>query len=201
MAGVERVVVLVNSLTVHGKTRLQKYGFLASKLYQSDLERLDFYQDWRPHHYGPYSRSLDLDMRQCVKDNILDEANGLESGGNAYHVYTLKPKGHAMLRKLALEHESVIKTLHAKFLDFNKKPWQSLLKDIYEAYPEYTVNSLIKDDVMGVSCDDDDDDCDYEPNLDPEIERDIRDIRLGRFGGKTYTIDEYIKHVQKVLEE
>ena len=191
---------MVNHLSVHGRTCLQKYAFLASELYRHDLDSLDFYRDWKPHNYGPYSRSLDLDVRQCVRDGILDETDGLESDGHVYYVYTLKPKGLAMLRKLALEHEPLIKTLHAKFSDFNKKPWKSLLKDIYEAYPGYTTNSLIKDEVVGTS-NGADDDTEYEPNLNPEIERALEDIELGRFGGTTYTIEEYIKHVQKVFEE
>lgn len=200
MAGLERVVVLVNSLTVHGRTRLQKYGFLASQLYRDDLERLDFYQDWEPHHYGPYSRTLDQDVRQCIKDGILDESSEAASDGNMYYVYALRPKGHAMLRKLTLDYESLIKSLHAKFTDFNKKPWPSLLKDIYEAYPKYTTNSLIKGEVVGAG-DGANGDYDYEPNLNPEIERAIDDIESGRSKSKVYTIDEYIKHVEKVLEE
>ena len=45
------------------------------------------------------------------------------------------------------------------------------------------------------------DDYDYEPNLDPEIEQALADIRQGRFDGKTYAVEEYIRHVQKVLAE
>lgn len=200
MAGVERVVVLVNSLTVHGRTRLQKYGFLASKLYGGDLERLGFYSDWRPNEYGPYSSSLDLDVRQCVRDGIVDEADGPEPGGTAYHVYALRPKGLAMLRRLALEHGPIIEALSARLSDFNRKPWQTLLGDMCRAYPEYTVNNLIKDELAGIS-DGDDGDYEYEPNLNPEIARALVDIELGRFGGTTYTAEEYIAHVRKLLEE
>lgn len=68
------------------------------------------------------------------------------------------------------------------------------------AYPEYAANSLIKNRAAGISGGVDDD-YDYEPNVNPAIEQAVRDIELGRFGGTTYTIEEYIKHVQKVLEE
>lgn len=200
MAGAERVVVLVGSLSVHGRTRLQKYGFLASKLHRSDLECLGFYRDWRPHEHGPYSRGLDLDVRRCVRDGILDEAAGPGSGGTAYHVYALKPKGLAMLRKLALEHGPIVEALRARISEFDKKPWLTLLRDICKDHPEYTVNNLIRDEMAGVS-DGDGDDYEYEPNLNPEIARDLVDINMGRFGGTTYTAEEYIRHVEKLLEE
>ena len=200
MAGAERVVVLVGSLSVHGRTRLQKYGFLASKLHRSDLACLGFYRDWRPHEHGPYSRGLDLDVRRCVRDGILDEAAGPESGGTAYHVYALKPKGLAMLRKMDLEHGPAIRALHAGLSDFDRKPWPTLLRDICKDPPEYTVNNLIKDEMDGIS-DGDDGDYEYEPSLNPEIARDLVDIELGRFGGTTYTAEEYIRHVEKLLEE
>ena len=200
MAGVERVVVLVNNLSIHGRTRLQKYGFLASRLHRNDLEGLGFYRDWRPHEHGPYSRALDLDVSQCVRDGILGEADGPESGGTAYHVYALRPRGLAMLRNLALDHGPAIAALHAKLSDLDKKPWPTLLRYLCRDYPEYTVNNLIKDEMAGVS-DGGDADYEYEPNLNPEIARDLVDIQLGRFGGTTYTAEEYIRHVEKLLEE
>ena len=200
MAGLERAVVLVNTLVVHGRTRLQKYGYLASQLQHGDLERLDFYQDWEPHRYGPYSRTLDHDVRQCIKDGILDVSSEAASDGNACYVYALTPKGHAMLRNLALEYGPLIEALHAMPKNFDKKLRRSLAEDVCEAHLKYATNSLIKGGAVGAG-DGADGDYDYELNLNPEIERAIDDIESGRSESKAYTIDEYIKHVEEVLEE
>lgn len=37
--------------------------------------------------------------------------------------------------------------------------------------------------------------------LNPEIEKKIKLIESGKATGKTYTIDEYIKHIDKILKE
>jgi hypothetical protein len=37
--------------------------------------------------------------------------------------------------------------------------------------------------------------------LNPRIEKILEDIDSGKIKGKTYTVDEYIKHVNEVLEE
>lgn len=202
MAGMERVVVLVNDLSIHGRMRLQKYAFLASEMYRDDLDRFGLYQDWRPHNCGPYSRALDLDVRRCVESGILGERTRPVSGGRSYCMYALEPKGLAILRRLDLEHGPMLKTLRAKLSGLDKKPWPSLLGDICNARPEYAASIMTTDAVAGISGGTYDDyDYDYEPNLDPEIEQALADIGQGRFDSKTYTVVEYIRHVQKVLAE
>ncbi len=39
------------------------------------------------------------------------------------------------------------------------------------------------------------------PEVLPEIEEKIKAIESGKITGKKYTPDEYIKHIEKVLEE
>ncbi len=51
------------------------------------------------------------------------------------------------LRKISGDYD-IIKELYQKFTQLNKKPITSVLKDIYLAYPEYTVKSEIKESVM-----------------------------------------------------
>ncbi|MGI0004372.1 MAG: hypothetical protein ACREAX_03645 [Candidatus Nitrosotenuis sp.] len=40
-----------------------------------------------------------------------------------------------------------------------------------------------------------------EEKLNSEIERKIKLVESGKVKGKTYTPDEYIKHVKKILED
>lgn len=37
--------------------------------------------------------------------------------------------------------------------------------------------------------------------LNPDIEKKIKQIESGKAKGKTYTPDEYLKHIDRVLEE
>lgn len=39
------------------------------------------------------------------------------------------------------------------------------------------------------------------PELSPEIEEKVRMIKSGKVTGKKYTPDEYVKHIDKVLED
>lgn len=197
MTGPERVVVLVNELTVRGRLRLQKYGFIAAHLYKNDLQNLDFYHDWVPYHYGPYSHDLAEDVQTCVDANILDEMRQTTQDGHTLYVYALKPKGRKILRELSSENGSVIKDLYNKFVRLNKKRLQDLLKDVYDAYSKYTTNSLIKNGLFKSDADNVDD---YERFV-PEIEETLKSIESGTYVAETYTPDEFLKYMKKVFEE
>lgn len=197
MAGPERLVVLVNELTVRGRLRLQKYGFIAAHLCRDDLLDLDFYHDWEPYHYGPYSRDLAEDVRFCVDANILDEAQQTTPDGHTIYVYALKPEGRKILRTLVRDNGSVIKELYDKLARLNKRNLQDLLRDAYNAYPKYTTNSLIKNGLLESAASDADD---YE-KFNPEIEETLNAIDSGTYVAKTYAPAEYKKHVKRILEE
>src|SRR5437867_4315392 len=48
---------------IQGITRLHKYAFLVSKRV-GGINNLDFYNDWEPSNYGPFSKQLAQDV--CV---------------------------------------------------------------------------------------------------------------------------------------
>ena len=98
-------------------------------------------------------------------------------------------------------HDEMIKILYEKFTELNKKSMSSILKDIYEAYPKYTVNSEIKDEVLN-----DVPKINSESNLEskklnPEIEDKLELIRSGNVKGKKYTSSEYLQHIDQLLED
>lgn len=197
MAGPERVVVLVNDLTIRGSLRLQKYGFVAARLYGDDLSGLGFYRDWMTYDCGPYSRDLAEDVQFCVGANILGEERQTTQDGHAIRVYSLKPEGRRILRALAAENGSVIKELHGKLARLDNKSLRAMLKDAYESHPEHAANGLIRNSLPEGDATDADD---YEEFV-PEIEKTLESIDSGAYVAKRYTPGEYRKYIKRVLEE
>ena len=167
MAGPERLVVLVNDLTVRGRLRLQKYGFIAARLYKDGLRGLDFYRDWEPYHHGPYSRDMAEDVQLCVDANILGEERQATQDGRTIHVYSLKSRGRKILRAMAGENGSAAKKLHDKFARLDKNNLQDLLKGACEAHPVCETNGMVKNGTFEGAATDADD---YE-RFNPEIEK------------------------------
>ncbi len=196
MAGLERAVVLVNDLAVRGRSRLQKYGFIAAHLYKKDLECLSFYCDWKARRDGPFSRGLAEDLRSCVEEGIISEAPQMTPGGSTIYIYTLKPKGRKMLRRLTEGGGPLKVDLHERFASLDRKGMTALLKDAYSAHPEYAADVGAKGGAPKGA----DADAGGRKRFNPEIEDILRSIDSGTFVGNEYTIDEYIKYVKKVLE-
>ena len=201
MTGLDRVILLVNDMTIRGTTRLQKYGFLTSQLYSKELPSLNFYNDWVPYLYGPNSQQLAQDLSMCIKQDLIDEQVEQTFNSRLIHNYTLKIRGRVILRNLMKTHDEMIKILYEKFTELNKKSMSSILKDIYEAYPTYIVNSKIKDEVL-----DNANEITFESNLESkkfnqEIENKLELIRTDNVKGKKYTSSEYLQHIDQVLED
>ncbi len=143
----DRVVVLINEMTIKGNTRIQKYGFLMHKLYSKELHGLNFYTYWKPYLYGPYSEELRNDLETCIDQNLVTKFMSPTTTGRQFSNYTLTTKGRMALRRIAGDY-NIIKELYEKFTQLNKKPITSVLKEIYLAYPEYTVKSEIKETIV-----------------------------------------------------
>ena len=197
MAGPERVAVLVNELTVRGRLRLQKHGFIAAHLYKDDLRNLDFYRDWRPYDCGPYSLDLAEDVQSCVDANILDEVRQTTQDGRAIYAYALTPKGRKILRGLARENGSTIKRLYDKFAHPSKRDLEDLLKNAYDASPKYATDGLIQNGLFEGDAANADD---YERFV-PEIEEAFKAIEPGTCVANSYTPAECLEYMRKVWEE
>ena len=140
----DRVIILINEMTIRGNTRIQKYGFLMHELYSKELQKLDFYKDWIPYQYGPYNNELENDLKNAIDQKLVRKFTNTTNTGRVISNYCLTMKGRVKLREIAKEH-NVIKKLYEKFTQLNKKPITFILKEIYLAYPEFTVNSKIKE--------------------------------------------------------
>ena len=143
----EHVLFIINDNVIHGSTRFQKYGFLLFKQYQRELKELqfdysnfEFYDDWVPHNFGPYSKKLQDDLDVCAENKIITKIQI-----NRTQQYALTLKGRVRWRELlAISHDEV-KKINEKVNILQTFSLFSLLKSIYDAYPEYAVKSKIKD--------------------------------------------------------
>ncbi len=145
----ERVLFIINDNIIRGSTRFQKYGFLLFKQYQKELTKLkktyptfNFYDDWIPHHFGPYSKQLNQDIDECITDEIL--AKKIIDKERNYNQYTLTLKGRTKWRKLFYNTTDEMMKINDKIRQLQTMNFIEMLKQIYEAYPKYTVNSTIK---------------------------------------------------------
>lgn len=143
----DRVILLINDLTIEGNTRIQKYAFLASQLYKKELKQFGFYDDWEAYRYGPYSKTLAKELEYAVSEGLVATHDG-NLDDSLRSRYTLTTKGRLRLRKISLEHQKLINNLYERFVRYQRTSLSTLLKDIYIAYPEYTVNSEIRNRVI-----------------------------------------------------
>lgn len=146
----ERVLFIINDNVIDGSTRFQKYGFLLFKQYQKELTRLQsdysnfkFYDDWVAHNFGPYSKRLAQDIQTCVANNILDEK--IIDKGKNYNKYMLSLKGRIKWRKFFRNTTDEMIKINDKIRNLQFINLTEMLRQIYDAYPEFTVNSKIKD--------------------------------------------------------
>jgi len=104
MSELDRIIVLINDMTIKGNTRMQKYGFLIYKLYSKELYGLNFYSDWKPYLYGPYSEELKIDLENCIDQRLVTKFTSPTNTGRQFSNYSLTMKGRMRLRKVIVEY-------------------------------------------------------------------------------------------------
>lgn len=192
MEGTDRIVFLINQTTIRGRTRLQKYGFLAYQLYRADLKPLGFYSDWEAYHYGPYSMDLTCDLQEAEKTGLL-KIESREFGGRAMDFYSLAPKGAKRLSSLLHDHGDLVGRIYETFTNLNKKSLDNLIGEICADYPQYAKNSRTKDRVTDEGPED--------VRFSPEIERMIQEIESGNANWEGHSIEEHIQYIDRLMKE
>lgn len=146
--------MVVSDAMVYGSTRLQKYGFLLAKQYKNETNRVSkatppqgFYDDWEPLWFGPFSKKLAKDIDYCVKHGLIYK-EPVKLSQNSFR-YGLTPKGRMRWRDMLREFNDDMTAIREKVVNLQKVRLERLLEGIYRAYPEYTVNSVIKNKVKG----------------------------------------------------
>ena len=130
------MLVGLNNEYIRGRVMLVKEAFMFLNNMKSaikDPPQLSFY----PHRYGPYSRYL-IDKMQELEDMGLISINGSR--------IQLTEKGKHLLDTIR---ERYTKDEWAKLEEYRKKLDQKgtdgIMRLVYESYPQYTINSVVKD--------------------------------------------------------
>ena len=190
MEGTDRVVFLINQTAIRGRTRLQKYGFLAYQLYRADLKPLGFYSDWEAYHYGPYSMDLTCDLQEAEKTGLI-KIESREHGGRAADFYSLAPKGAKRLSPLLHDHGDLVNRIYETFANLNKKSLDGPIGEIYADYPQYAKNRI-----KGRAADENAD-----VRFNPGIERMIQEIESGNANWGRHSIEEHIQYIDRLMRE
>lgn len=145
----DRVLFIINDMTIMGNTRFQKYGFLLHKQYPDVLERLQpshkgfaFYKDWKPHYFGPYSQDLKDDIDANIKKGFI---KSVDLGNTTQYMLTLK--GRARWREMFSAYSKDMDKIIGKIRHMQTTPLYELLRLIYTNYRDYAVRSKIADKV------------------------------------------------------
>ena len=189
MQGTDRIVFLINRTTIRGRTRLQKYGFLACQLYRADLRPLGFYSDWEAYHYGPYSMDLACDLQEAREEGLIKiEPRELS---RAAEFYSLAPKGIKKLPSLLRDHKDLVGRIYETFTNLNKKSLDKIIGEIYADYPEYAKNSRIKDRIVDNNPED-------QVRFSLETERMIQELESRNADWESHSIDEHMRCVRRL---
>lgn len=129
---------------ISGATRFVKYLFLAdkSKTLGKPLDGVE----WKPHYYGPYWDGFDDAAESLERQNLLKITELRSPLGNTMTKFTITPKGRQHFSTLTVSQN--VDDLVYLLREHQKKPLISLLNFVYEQYPDYAHNSVIKDQVI-----------------------------------------------------
>ena len=147
----ELPILLLGSLNeIRTSTRLEKMAFLCDQKIFKDGDGM-YYTDWKPHHYGPYSKKLmdDVNFYATKLQRIIEIRLVEDVFSNIVKMYSLTIKGRHEFSKLLNKFDGKQFDIYELLLKYQKhKTNYKLLHDVYDEYPKYTVNSLIKNKVM-----------------------------------------------------
>ena len=136
------VLLLLNSdnqKPIKGNLFIQKEMFLIVEEVWPELkEELQF----EAYDYGPYSHVLVNILRE-LRSELLVNFEDIE--GN---VYSITKQGQMYLEGIEFP-KGIEKKVNNLKVGSNKLGYKGLLRYVYFSYPEFTINSKIKDEVLG----------------------------------------------------
>lgn len=86
------------------------------------------------------------DVKACV-DACLVYKDMVDPARNSYR-YSLTTSGRIRWRRLLGEFKREVTALHEKVTNLQKMRLERLLQGVYDAYPEYTKQSTIKENLL-----------------------------------------------------
>ena len=125
---------------IEGRTRLQKFVFLA----QVEGGVAPAYR-YIPFDHGPYSRDLQNDLDELIREGLAAEAIEDFGEGRMRYSYSLTPWGAEIARKVLssrhAEWDRPFRALEAVKRGYRGQSLPSILQDVYANHPEYSINS------------------------------------------------------------
>lgn len=111
------------------------------------LKELDEFYTFKPYLYGPYSFDVYDDLDALVEAGHIKTSR---QPGNPWIMYSLTESGKKKVKQLCnVIPDHLLNRLHGiKKLITGQSIWDTLRK-VYEEYPEYTGNSVIKRNITG----------------------------------------------------
>jgi hypothetical protein len=113
------------------------------------IERLGFYNDWKPGPYGPFSPSLneDTDLLSRIGD-IRTETTQISLDAHM-ETFTILPLGESHAVSIQRAYPKQTEAIKRMIVDkYAKAPLMSLLHDVYYSFPQYTIRSEIAGEVF-----------------------------------------------------
>jgi hypothetical protein len=119
--------------------QLQKSLFLLGAELQREVGH-DFYT-FIPHNYGPFSKQIYTDAEQLAANGLI--AIEREPGSPAQYVITALGRNRAL--EVERELSQRVQDYFANVVTWTQqRSFSSLIRSIYEKYPEYRVNSVFQ---------------------------------------------------------
>lgn len=132
---------------VEGRTRLQKFGMLSSYEVLKDEE---FFDDWRPSHYGGYSPRLADSLKSLKAGGYVRADKVTVERDCQVNRYSLTEGGRRAIAGFETGSPRLEK-IKAVLTRYFTLTLNDLLADVYQRYPELTTSSRIIADVNRAS--------------------------------------------------
>jgi len=142
----EDVILIVFNFigTIYGKTFIQKFFFLLQNELLTNLGL-----DYIPYHYGPYSNQLKEIINRLKEKKLVSESMELTKSLNFCSTFKLSNLGKQYIkRKLKTINPKLVSDINFFVSKFEDMIPSEILRYVYEHYPNWTCNSLIKEEIL-----------------------------------------------------
>jgi uncharacterized protein len=119
--------------------RIMKGMFLLSQEGPGELRKL---YDFTPYHYGPFNTSVYHDLDALEADGLV--RHDLVAGGSNRRRYAVTDKGRQAVSAMVGLGRRELEAVQSVKRHVTSLSFLDLLKDVYQRYPDYAVNSVAK---------------------------------------------------------
>lgn len=139
------ILLMVNDRKpIIGNVMIDKEVFLLVKELLNDSSVEEFF-DFFPYKLGPYSTEIFKLLGRMEDEGLIN----IEKSVMGEEIYSITKKGEEYIQTLIGNKDiPVLKKIENMKKFFHQRGYKSLLRYVYEKYPEYIVNSEIKDTVL-----------------------------------------------------